>query len=54
MQRQTQQREATAGIAALASRSPTLHLQAGYSAVSAGRRFQEGMVRGKKKILVNR
>jgi len=31
MQRQTQQREATAGIAALASRSSTLHLQAGYS-----------------------
>jgi len=31
MQRQTQQREATAGIAALASRSSALHLQAGYS-----------------------
>jgi len=31
MQRQTQQREATAKIAALGSRSPTLHLQAGYS-----------------------
>jgi len=30
MQRQTQQREATAGISALASRSSTLYLQAGY------------------------